>query len=269
MSDNAPIRQRDPGPAEGPDLDRIRALTPARILAGRAGGSYRTSTHLELRADHAAARDAVLAGIDLARDLGEGFAARWGLFEARSRASSRQEFLVRPDLGRRLDDASREAIRRGCPASADLQVVIGDGLSATAVRAQVPHLLPLLHQESEARGWRWGRPFLVHHARVGILNDVGEILDPAVVVLLIGERPGLATAESLSAYMAFRPRSDHDDSRRNLISNIHGRGVSSSDAARRIVALAAQMMAASASGVAVKETGILPIPVDSHQGSIT
>ena len=90
----------------------------------------------------------------------------------------------------------------------------------------MPALLPLLAAEADHRGWRFGRPFFIRHGRVGVLNDIGEMLDPAVVVLLIGERPGLATAESLSAYMAYRPRAGHDDARRNLISNIHARGVS-------------------------------------------
>ena len=103
------------------------------------------------------------------------------------------------------------------------------------------------------RGLSVGQPFVVRHCRVGVLNDVGELLDPAVVVLLIGERPGLATAESLSAYLAYRPRPGHTDAQRNLISNIHARGVSHAEAARRILALAEQMRQVQASGVTVKE----------------
>ena len=103
------------------------------------------------------------------------------------------------------------------------------------------------------RGWNVGRTFVIRHCRVGILNEIGELLDPRVVVLLIGERPGLATAESLSAYMAYRPRKDHTDANRNLISNIHARGVSSPDAASRILSLAGQMMKAGASGYTIKE----------------
>ncbi len=119
-----------------------------------------------------------------------------------------------------------------------------------------PPCFPLLAAESRRRGWRFGRPFFIRHGRVGVLNDIGEILDPAVVVLLIGERPGLATAESLSAYMAYRPRAGHDDSRRNLISNIHARGVPHDQAAVRIGRLAAQMIRLATSGVAIKEQGI-------------
>jgi ethanolamine ammonia-lyase small subunit len=122
------------------------------------------------------------------------------------------------------------------------------------VAAQVPPLLPLLRDGATQRGWSFGQPFVLRHCRVGVLNDVGELLDPQVAVLLIGERPGLATAESLSAYMAYRPRPGDTDAQRNLISNIHTRGVSRADAARRILALADQMMRARASGVGVKES---------------
>lgn len=234
-------------------LERVRARTPARILTGRAGASYRTATYLELRADHAAARDAVTATVDLESDLGPALVAEWGLFEVSTRARSKAEYLLDPELGRSLDAPARSAIAALCPPGADLQLAIADGLSAAAVRAQVPGLLPLIRDHAARLGWRLGRPFFIRHGRVGVLNDIGELLDPAVVVLLIGERPGLATALSLSAYMAYRPRAGHDDSRRNLISNIHARGVPHEEAAARIVELAARMIRASASGVQVKE----------------
>ncbi len=234
-------------------LDQVRARTPARILAGRAGSSYRTATYLELRADHAAARDAVMAELDLDADLGAAFVENWGVFEVPTLARTKAEYLLRPELGRSLDPSARTAVAALCPAGAELQVAIADGLSAAAVRAQVPALLPAIAAEAARNGWRLGRPFLVRHGRVGVLNDIGEWLDPAVVVLLIGERPGLATAEGLSAYMAYRPRAGHDDARRNLISNIHARGVRPEEAARRIARLAAQMIRLEASGVGVKE----------------
>ena len=187
------------------------------------------------------------------RDLGTDLVRQYQLFEVRTRAASKEEYLLRPDRGRRLDDAAREAIRRECPAGCVLQVAIGDGLSAAAVAKQVPGLLPLLDEEARRRDWSFGRPFFIRHCRVGVLNDIGDILDPEIVVLLIGERPGLATAVSLSAYLAYRPRSGHTDAQRNLISNIHARGVSHEDAARRIMALAEQMRRRQISGVAIKE----------------
>jgi ethanolamine ammonia-lyase small subunit len=238
--------------AVNPLLQAIQERTPARLLVGRAGAAYLTATQLTLRQDHAAALDAVHAEIGLERDLAE-LTRRYRLFEVATRATEKAQYLLRPDLGRELNEAGRTTVTAQCQANADLQVVIGDGLSAAAVVAQVPPLLPLLEAEARQRGWRFGQPFFVRHCRVGVLNAIGDLLDPAVVVLLIGERPGLATAVSLSAYMGYRPRSGHTDAQRNLISNIHGRGVSHHEAARRIVALAEKMRAARQSGVTIKE----------------
>jgi ethanolamine ammonia-lyase small subunit len=237
-------------------LDPVRLAldrTPARVLVGRAGPGYRTATALKLREDHAAARDAVRAEVDLRGAFGPEQIATYQIFGAQTQAATKAEYLRRPDLGRKLDDASRELVRANCPAACELQVVIGDGLSATAVAAQAPGLLDRLRDAALGRGWSFGRPFLVRYCRVGVMNDIGELLAPAVVVLLIGERPGLATAESLSAYMAFRPRAGHTDADRNLISNIHSHGVSADDAVRRILALAVQFRTLAKSGVSVKE----------------
>jgi ethanolamine ammonia-lyase small subunit len=254
-----PAPQPDPVPAV---MQRIRARTPARILTGRAGLSYLTATQLELRRDHAAAVDAVHAELDLHRDFGGPFVERWNLFEVQTQAATKSEYLLRPDFGRKLNDAGRTQLARQCPRGVDLQVVIGDGLSTAAVVAQAPSLLRLLDNGVRAKGWSFGRPFLVRHCRVGILNDIGELLDPAVAVLLIGERPGLATAESLSAYLAYRPRPGHTDAQRNLISNIHARGVSTETATQRILDLAEKMRVLQTSGVAVKED--LPGPSEAR-----
>jgi ethanolamine ammonia-lyase small subunit len=230
--------------------------TPARVLVGRTGPAYRTVTWLKLREDHAAARDAVQAEIDLLRVFSEEQIAHFGLFEVQTQVTSKSQYLQRPNLGRKLSTQAREFISTHCPTQIDLQIVIGDGLSATAVTSQVPGLLKRLQTLAQKHGWSFGRPFLVRYCRVGVMNDVGELLSPTVVVLLIGERPGLATAESLSAYMAFRPRAGHTDADRNLISNIHARGVSLDDAAQRIIALAEQFRAVGRSGVGVTE--VLP-----------
>src|SRR5262249_5023336 len=154
------------------------------LLEGRAGPAYRTATSLQLRADHAAARDAVLDEVDAGRLL--------PLLEVTTRCQSKQEFLLRPDLGRLLSPASRQELAEKLPRQAGLQVLIGDGLSAAAVHAQVPILLPALLEAASAE-WEVGVPFLVRYCRVGVLNDIGDVLAPEVCVLLIGERPGLAT----------------------------------------------------------------------------
>src|SRR5208282_727195 len=234
-------------------IKQVRARTPARLLAGRSGAAYRTNTQLELREAHAAARDAVRAELNLSADLGDDFMRKWNLFEVCSRAASKDEYLLRPDLGRRLNDASRAEVSRRCTTGHDLQLVIGDGLSVTAVALQVPRLLPLLYEGATTRGWSVGQTFVIRHCRVGILNEIGELLEPGVAVLLIGERPGLATAESLSAYMAYRPKAPDTDADRNLISNIHARGVSAEQAAQRILNLAAAMMKTHKSGCRLRE----------------
>ena len=179
-------------------------------------------------------------------------------------ARDRDEYLRRPDLGRRLSDEVVAELRRRCHPGADLQVAIGDGLSATAVTIQVPQLLPLLAEGARALGWRFGQPFLIRHCRVGVMNDLGEAFGAAVIVLLIGERPGLATAESLSAYLAYRPRTGHTDADRNLISNIHARGTPPSSAAPRVLALAGQMMRLGTSGVAIQEGWDGPGSLPAH-----
>jgi len=234
-------------------LKKVRAQTPARLLAGRSGAAYRTNTQLELREAHAAARDAVRAELNLLTNFGQDFVRKWNLFEVCSQAASKNEYLLRPDLGRHLNDASRVEVTKHCTTGRDFQVVIGDGLSVTAVALQVPRLLPLLCEGATARGWSLGEIFVIHHCRVGILNEIGELLESKVVVLLIGERPGLTTAESLSAYMAYQPKASDTDANRNLISNIHARGVSTEQAVQRILNLAASMMTNQKSGCELRE----------------
>ena len=250
-------RDRRLATSDLPEIVRkIRARTPARLLVGRAGAAYRTRTQLDLREAHAAARDAVRAELNLQSTFRADFVERWGLLEVHTSAITKDDYLLRPDLGRRFNDASRAEIQKRCPIDSDLQIVIGDGLSVPAVAAQVPALLPLLFEGATARGWKLGHAFVIHHCRVGILNEIGELLNPRVAVLLIGERPGLATAESLSAYMAYRPRAAHSDANRNLISNIHARGLRAQEAAARILNLATRMMKSNSSGYTLREESL-------------
>jgi ethanolamine ammonia-lyase small subunit len=137
-------------------VKKVFAKTPARLLKGRSGASYLTNTQMDLREAHAAARDAVRDELNLVTDFGNEFVERWNLFEACSQAASKDEYLARPDLGRRLNEISRAEVIKRCNAGHDLQVVIGDGLSATAVAAQVPRLLPLLSEGAKSRGWSMG-----------------------------------------------------------------------------------------------------------------
>lgn len=248
------MKREWPKTAALPTETNLHAITPARLFVSSSVPAYPTKTYLNLRADHAAALDSVQAELDSAQAFDEHFMASWKLFTVTSQAPSKHEYLMRPDLGRLLDEQSRFAIAERCPQGADLQVAIGDGLSVQAIVRAIPELLPLLRQQAEARGWSFGQPLLIRHCRVGILNDLGTLLQAKVIVLLIGERPGLATAESLSAYMAYRPQGHHTDANRNLISNIHPRGVPYPEAAQRISNLASLLMRNKKSGFEVKET---------------
>lgn len=236
---------------------RVTELTPARVLLARAGTSYTTADLLRLRADHAAARDAVTAPAPLTDPALSPLVDELGLFEVSTRATTRTEHLRRPDLGRQLDAASREVILCAGLRRSDVQLVVGDGLSAAAVLAQAPGLLRGLVTGAAERGWTTGRPFLVHHCRVGVLNDVGDLLEPDVVVLLIGERPGLATSTSLSAYLAWRPRSGHTDAQRNVLANIHSEGIPVPEAVERVMTLVTRLRQRRASGVGVPEAAPL------------
>jgi ethanolamine ammonia-lyase small subunit len=240
-------------PTAWPEIIRkIRARTPARIFVQR-GASYTTQMELELRSARAGAVDAVWTEFDLQKDFAPEFVAQWNLFQVLTQANSKSQFLLRPDLGRKLSPAGKTLVAERCMKAADFQIVVGDGLSGAALSEQVPALFPLLQQRARANGWSIGASFVVRYCRVGIMNDIGDVLSPRVIVLLIGERPGLATATSLSAYMAFQPRAGHTDADRNLISNIHARGVRIEDAADRIMKLASQMMTLKRSGTTLKE----------------
>jgi ethanolamine ammonia-lyase small subunit len=240
-------------PPAWPEIVRkIRARTPARIFVER-GASYSTQMQLELRGAHASAVDAVWTEFDLQKDFPPDFVVQWELFQVSSQAESKSQFLLRPDLGRKLSGAGKSLAAQRCFKAPDLQIVIGDGLSGAALSEQVPALFPLLQQRARANGWSVGPSFVVRYCRVGIMNDIGDLLSPRVIVLLIGERPGLATAASLSAYMAYQPLSGHTDAARNLISNIHARGIRIEDAADRITNLASQMMTLKRSGTTLKE----------------
>jgi ethanolamine ammonia-lyase small subunit len=208
---------------------------------------------MDLREAHAAARDAVRAELDVGESFGPGFVQQWNLFEVRTRATLKDEYLLRPELGRHFDDDSREQVLARCGKGSDFQIVIGDGLSVSAVVTQVPPLLLLLLKGAQDLKWKIGQTFVVHHCRVGLLNEVGALLNPLVVVLLLGERPGLATAESLSAYMAYRPNVSHTDADRNVVSNIHARGLNPKEAAARILKLAGRMMDTNTSGCLLRE----------------
>ncbi|MFK8022772.1 MAG: ethanolamine ammonia-lyase subunit EutC [Ilumatobacter sp.] len=229
------------------------SLTSARVFLDGPGTAYSTADLLRLRADHAAARDAVHADLTIDDPALRALVDDAGLFAVSTRAGARAEYLADPERGRTLNEAARRDLAQKCPQDVDFQVLLGDGLSPRAVATFGPEVLESLHEAARVRGWTVGRPFFVSRCRVGVLNDVGDLLRPAVVVLLIGERPGLRNPVSMSAYMAYRPVSGHTDAQRNLVSNIHERGTAPPDAVLRVMDLAEQMSTTASSGVTLKE----------------
>jgi ethanolamine ammonia-lyase small subunit len=235
--------------AKQPDaLPALMASTTARIGVGRAGPHYNTFSLLLFQGDHAVTQDALMRDVDqkLLDDL--------GLFTVETNVTGgKQEFLLRPDLGRQLNDDAKKTIGEKCIKSPNIQLVVGDGLSATAVEANVREMFPIIMNGAKQAGLTVGTPFFIKHCRVGVINDVGDLLKPDVVILLIGERPGLGRAESLSAYMAYRPKSGDSDADRDVVCNIfQNGGTNPLEGAAYTLQIAQKMMKHQASGVKLK-----------------
>ena len=234
-------------------LARLRELTPARVALGLAGASLPTKALLEFALDHARARDAVHAAFD-ADGLLEGLAGL-GLnaISVSSRAPGRRDYLARPDLGRRLDDDSRGRLASCRGQSGPLALVIGDGLSPTAVNTHATPLLRRLLPLIAADGTCVAHAVVATGARVALGDEIGDILGSRMTVMLIGERPGLSAADSLGAYLTFAPVIGTTDEKRNCVSNIHRAGLSYDDAAARIAWLIREGLAREVTGIALKD----------------
>ncbi|MGA2083671.1 MAG: ethanolamine ammonia-lyase subunit EutC [Holophaga sp.] len=246
-----PEARRRPGITDPADADGLAALmesTTARIGVGRAGPCLRTAALNLFTSDLAVTKDA------LARDVDPALLARLGLFTVRTRVvGGKEEFLLRPDLGRQLDDEARRTVKERCLSGPDVQICAGDGLSAQAVEVNLEKILPVLQSGCATAGLSLGTPFFIQHCRVGVLNDIGGLLQPKVAILLIGERPGLGRADSLSAYMAYRPQPGHTDAERDVICNIFdGGGANPLEAGAYALRLAQRMIRNQASGVKLK-----------------
>ncbi|MBM4424728.1 MAG: ethanolamine ammonia-lyase subunit EutC [Chloroflexi bacterium] len=239
-------RVRNPKDSEA--LKAIIASTTARIGVGRAGPHYNTYSLLLFQGDHAITQDALMRDVDqkLLDDL--------GLFTVQTKITGgKQEYLLRPDLGRLLGDEAKKTIGEKCVKSPNIQLVVGDGLSAAAVEANAREMFPVIINGAKQAGLSVGTPFFIQYCRVGVLNDIGEALKPDVVILLIGERPGLGRAESLSAYMAFRPKTGDTDADRDVVCNIfQNGGTNPLEGAAFTIQIAQKMIKHQASGVKLK-----------------
>jgi ethanolamine ammonia-lyase small subunit len=234
-------------------LADLRDLTPARVGLGRSGASMPTRALLEFTLDHARARDAVHAAFDVAALIsglaGLGLAA----FDVRSRAPDRNDYLRRPDLGRALDPASRQLLARDVGGSCKLAIVVADGLSPTAVNAHAIELVRNLIPHLAVDKIEIGRAVVASGARVALGDEIGFILGARMIVMLIGERPGLSAPNSLGAYLTFAPKPGRTDAERNCVSNIHGAGLGYDEAAFRIAWLVREGLAREVTGVTLKD----------------
>ena len=234
-------------PQDAEALARMKKKTTARIGVGRAGPRLNTRTMLTLRADHAKARDAVF--LDVPGELIE----KLGLFTVQTKCAEKNQFLTRPDLGRQLSEEGARAVKERCAPNPDVQVFLADGLSSTAVEANAETILGLLLDALKDRGLTVGTPFFVRFGRVAVEDQVAELVGAKVVCVLIGERPGLGSAESMSAYIAYNARVGMPEARRTVVSNIHKDGISAAEAGAYIAELLEKIYHAKASGVELQQ----------------
>lgn len=234
-------------PQDREALLRMMSKTAARIGVGSSGPRNRTKTMLTLRADHAAARDAVFTDVD--KTLLE----KLNLFSVQTLCRDKNEHITRPDLGRVLSPESVEQIKERCLKDQDVQIIASDGLSSKAIEANLANILPLVRDGLKSRNISTGQPFFVQFGRVAVEDQVAEALNAKVVCIFIGERPGLATAESMSAYICYQAKVGQPEAKRTVVSNIHSGGISGVEAGAYIAELIAKILEQKASGVDLRQ----------------
>lgn len=224
----------------------MKAKTPARIGIGRCGARYKTETVLRFRADHAAAQDAVFSYVD------EDFIKENNMFAVETLCKDKDEYLTRPDLGRKFSPQTISEIKAKLGTNQKVLMLVGDGLSSAAIEANLKDCVPAIKQGLKMYGIDSSELLFVKHCRVGAMDHLGEELGCEVVCMLVGERPGLVTAESMSAYIAYKPYIGMAEAKRTVISNIHKGGTTAVEAGAHIAELVKTMLDKKASGIDLK-----------------
>ena len=237
-----------PNAAHGAEFRALKAKTPARLGLGRCGARYPTASLLRFRADHAAAQDSVFSLVP------ERFWEENHYPFVQTMCKSKDEYLTRPDLGRRFDEKN-QAVLRDLLAGQRVVLAVGDGLSSAAVQANAPDCCAAIRQGLQAQGLELGPVPFIQFCRVGAGDHIGDLTDCEVICLLVGERPGLVTNESMSAYLTYRPHTGIAESCRTVVSNIHRQGVSAVEAGAHIASLIGRILAQKASGIGLREDG--------------
>lgn len=230
-------------PENGEKFRKMKARTPARLGSGKAGPRYKTLTMLRFRADHAAAQDAVFSQVS------EDFAAKNGMAEVQTRCHDKDEYLTRPDYGRCFDEENQRKIRAAISGTPRVQIVVGDGLSSAAIEANAMDCLQALREGLKLKGIDPGNPIFVRYCRVGAGDAIGDVTGCELVCMLVGERPGLVTDKSMSAYITYQPRTGVSESARTVVSNIHAQGTPAVEAGAHIADLIDTILKRKVSGV--------------------
>ena len=235
----------------GEKFKKMKLRTPARLGCGKAGARYKTLTMLRFRADHAAAQDAVFSQVS------EDFAAKNDMVEVQTKCASKDEYLTRPDHGRCFDEENQKKIRAAIAGTPRVQIVIGDGLSSAAITANAMDCLAAIRDGLKLKGIDPGTPIFVRYCRVGAGDAIGDVTGCELVCMLVGERPGLVTDKSMSAYLTYKPHTGVSESARTVVSNIHAQGTPAVEAGAHIAELIATILQKKVSGVAlVAEAGV-------------
>lgn len=224
----------------------LKAYAPCRLGIGKAGARVKTDPVMQFRAAHSAAQDAVFSDVD------QEFVDHMGLFSVQTQCTSKDVYLTRPDLGRKLDDEGVKTIKEKCKSNPKVQIYVSDGLSSAAVAANVGDVLPAILQGLKSYGIDTGTPFFVKYGRVGAMDQISEITGAEVTCVLIGERPGLITAESMSAYIAYKATVGMPEARRTVVSNIHKSGTIPAEAGAHIAEIIKKILDHKASGTDLK-----------------
>jgi len=262
IDDNADV----PGDSQTPLLE-LRRLTPARIALGRTGVSMPTSAQLDFQYAHAQARDAVHLPFDHTELITKLAERGRDTLLLHSAAVDRHSYLQRPDLGRRLNEESVQQLRnyvQAHPGGVDLAVVVADGLSSLAVHRHTLPFLARLEEQSAADGWSLSPVVLVEQGRVAVADEIGELLGAKMTVILIGERPGLSSPDSLGLYFTYGPKVGLTDAYRNCISNVRLEGLSYGMAAHRLLYLMREACRRQLSGVNLKDEAQLHTLESDH-----
>ncbi len=227
---------------------RMKSYTPARLGLWRSGPRYKTQSMLRFRADHAAAQDAVFS------DVSEELIDDMKFVVVQTKCHDKDEYVTRPDLGRQFDAENQQIIKDNTKRGAKVQIVVGDGLSSAAIEANIKEVLPAIEQGLKMFNLGFDTPLFVKYARVGAMDEIGELTDADCVCMLIGERPGLVTAESMSAYLAYKPTIGMPEARRTVISNIHKGGTPAVEAGAYIAEVIKNIIDKKKSGIDLKES---------------